>query len=96
MVDTTKHEPCTVGLADSAVTGTPLAQLPEAQRAATRIPVSDFTYSQNDQSVKDAAQQAKDAAGAIGLFGTTLPIDLIILGALALAGSGVAAVLAPR
>jgi hypothetical protein len=96
MLDTTKHELRTVGLADSAITGTPLAQLPEAQRAAMRIPVSDFTYSQNDQSVKDAAQQAKDAAGAIGLFGTTLPIILIILGALALVGSGMVVVLARR
>ena len=96
MVDTTKHELRTVGLADSAIQGTSLAQLPESQRAAMRIPVSDFTYSQSDQSVKDAAKQAKDVAGAIGLFGTTLPIILIVLGGLMLVGSATAVVLARR
>ena len=61
-----------------------------------RIPVSDFTYSQSDQSVTDAAKQARNADGAIGLYGTTLPIILFVLGALALAGSGGVAVLARR
>jgi hypothetical protein len=96
MVDTTKHELRTVGLPDSAIKGTVLAQLPTSQRAAMRIPVSDFTYSQSDASVADAAKQARDAAGAIGLFGTTLPIILIVLGALSLVGSGVVVVLARR
>jgi hypothetical protein len=96
MVDTTKHEVRTVGLADSVIKGTPLAQLPETQRAAMRVAVSDFTYSQSDQSVKDAAQQAKDAAGPSGLFGTTLPIILIVLGGLALLAGGAAVVLARR
>ena len=96
MVDTTKHELRTVGLADSAIKGTALAALPESQRAAMRIPVSDFTYSQSDQSVTDAAKQARNADGAIGRYGTTLPIILFVLGALALAGSGGVAVLARR
>ena len=96
MVDTTKHELRTVGLADSAIKGTALAQLPAPQRAAMRIPVSDFTYSQSDQSVTDAAKEARHASRTIGLFGTTLPIAFIVLGGLALVGSGTVVVLTRR
>ena len=96
MVDTTKHEVRTVGLADSVIKGTPLALLPAAQQAAMRVTVTDFTYSQTDASVKDAAKQARDAAGSIQLFGTTLPLILIIVGGVALVAAGGVVVIGRR
>jgi hypothetical protein len=96
MVDTTKQEVRKVGLAESVIKGTPLAMLSESQRASMRVAVSDFTYAQSDASVKDAAELAKDTAATIGLFGTTLPIILIILGAVALAAGGAVVALVRR
>jgi hypothetical protein len=81
LIDTKKHELRRVGLSDEAIAGTPLANLSEEQRAALRIPVSDFTYWGTDQSVQDAKKDAEDATNKITLYGTTLPIVAIIAGA---------------
>jgi len=81
LIDTKKHELRKVGLPDEAIAGTPLANLPEEQRAALRVPVSDFTYWGSDQSVQDAKKDAEDAGNQITLYGTTLPIVAIVAGA---------------
>ena len=81
LIDTKKHELRKVGLPDEIIAGTPLANLPEDQRASFRVPVSDFTYWGTDQSVLDAKKDAEDASNKITLYGTTLPIVAIVAGA---------------
>lgn len=81
LIDTKKHELRSVGLAEEAIAGSPLANLPEEQRAALRVTVSDFTYQATDASVEDAKKDAQDAQDQLQLFGTTLPIAAIVAGA---------------
>jgi hypothetical protein len=88
IIDTTKHELRKVSLGEEVIAGTPLALLPEDQRAGLRVPVFDLTYSATDQSVQDAKKDADDAQSDIDLFGTFIPIlamgiglILIIVGA---------------
>jgi len=81
LIDTKKHELRKVGLPDEVIAGTPLANLPEDQRTALRVPVSDFTYWGTDQSVQDAKKDAEDANHKITLYGTTLPVAGIVVGA---------------
>jgi len=88
MIDTKKHELRKVGLGETFISQTPLAMLPEAQRAALRVAVSDFEYLTTDKSVQDAKDSAKDTGGKLKLFGTTLPIVLIIVGLVLGAGGG--------
>jgi hypothetical protein len=84
IVDTEKRETRTVGLSADAVAGTALAQLPEEQLAALRLPLMDFTYTATDVSVEEAKSDAEDAAGTLQLYGTTLPIVAIVAGAVLL------------
>jgi ElaB/YqjD/DUF883 family membrane-anchored ribosome-binding protein len=60
-------------LSDAAAAKTPLALLGDAQKAAMRVPVSDYTYQATDASVQAAKKDAQDKGGDIRLFGTTLP-----------------------
>ena len=89
LVDTTKQEVRKVGLGDAFVKTTPLALLPAAQQALLRVTVSDYTYTQSDASVKDAAKQAKDLTNKLNLFGTTLPLALIVVGAVGIVAGAV-------
>jgi len=84
IVDTEKRETRTVGLAEEVIQGTALALLPADQQAALRIPIMDFTYTATDASVEEAKADAEDAAGKLRLYGTTLPIVGIALGAVLL------------
>lgn len=88
LIDTHKVETRTVGLAEELLANSPLAALPEEQRAALRIAVFDLDYMATDQSVEDAKKDAQDAIDTIGLYGTTLPLVGIIAGlALAVLGA---------
>jgi hypothetical protein len=87
MIDTKKHEVRTVGLGEELISASPLALLPEEQRAMLRVPVSDFSYTTTAASIKDAIASVQDDKGRLTLFGTTLPIILIAIGALDLAGA---------
>jgi hypothetical protein len=82
LIDTKKHELRKVGLPDEVIAGSPLALLPEEQRAALRVVVSDFTYWGTDETVQDAKKDAEDAKSRIQLYGTTLPVAGIVVGAL--------------
>lgn len=73
MIDTEKHELRKVGIADEVLAKTPLALLPEDQKDAARVAVSDFSYKTTDASVQDAKKDAQDKGGVIRLYGTTLP-----------------------
>ncbi|MCZ7540572.1 MAG: hypothetical protein M5U29_11825 [Anaerolineae bacterium] len=53
LIDTRKHELRSVGLGAEMLAGSPLAALPEDQRASLRVPVFDLTYQATDQSVRD-------------------------------------------
>lgn len=85
IVDTEKRETRTVGLSADIIEGSPLALLPEEQQAALRVPIMDFSYTATDASVQEAKTDAEDAAGTLRLYGTTLPVAGIILGAVLLA-----------
>ncbi len=82
LIDTTKHEVRTVGLSDEMLQGSPLAALPEDQRASLRVPVYDLTYQATDESVQDAKVDAQDAIDQINLYGTTIPYAAIAAGAI--------------
>jgi hypothetical protein len=73
IIDTQKHELRKVGLSDAVIAKTPLALLGDAQKAAMRVPVSDYTYQATDASVQAAKKDAQDKGSDIRLFGTTLP-----------------------
>lgn len=81
LIDTRKHELRTVGLAGEVIADSPLAALPEEQRANLRVAVSDFTYWGTDETVQDAKQDAEDVKDDLQLFGTTIPVIAIVLGA---------------
>lgn len=82
LIDTRKHELRSVGLGAALVEGSPLAALPEEQRAALRVPVFELTYQATDQSVQDAKADAQENIDRINLYGTYLPIGAIVVGAL--------------
>lgn len=82
LIDTTKHEVRTVGLSDEMLEGSPLAALPEEQRASLRVPVYDLTYQETDESVQAAKEDAQDAIDQIDLYGTTIPYAAIAAGAI--------------
>jgi hypothetical protein len=82
LIDTWKHELRKVGLPEEMLANSPLAALPEEQREMLRVPVFDLTYQATDSSVEDAKQDAEDAQSQIELFGTTIPLAGIVLGAL--------------
>lgn len=86
LVDTEKHELRKVGLPDAVLAKTVLGALPEAQKAALRVTVSDLTYRATDKSVADAAKEAKDQGGRIRLYGSLLPWIGIVVGLVLLAG----------
>lgn len=96
LIDTKKHELRKVGLSDQVIGATPLAFLPEAQKDALRVAVSDFTYTTTDASVKDAAKDAQDKGGTIRLYGTTLPLAGIIAGVVLLLVGGVLVARRPK
>ena len=90
LIDTRKHELRKVGLGEEFLQISPLlANMSEEQRAGSRVTVFDLTYQATDESVRDAKQDADDAASQIELFGTTIPIAAIILGALLIVVGGV-------
>lgn len=82
LIDTSKHELRAVGLSEDMIAGSPLAALPEDQRANLRVPVYDLTYQATDESVQDAKMDAQDAIDQINLYGTTIPYAAITVGAL--------------
>jgi hypothetical protein len=96
IVDTEKRETRTVGLSPDAVEGTALALLPEEQLSALRLPIMDFSYTATDASVEEAASDARDAAGTLQLYGTTLPIVAIVAGVILLAVGLLLALRRPR
>jgi hypothetical protein len=58
--------------------------LPSGQSIAAVIPIYDVTTAFTDDSAKTAAQDANDNADKIQLYGTTLPLILLIVGIVAL------------
>jgi hypothetical protein len=84
MIDTEKHELRKVGIADEALANSPLALLPEEQKDAARVAVSDYTYKTTDASVQDAKKDAQDKGKVLKLYGTTLPWIGIAVGAVLL------------
>jgi hypothetical protein len=96
LIDTKKHELRKVGLGDQVIGATPLAFLPEAQKDALRVAVSDYTYTATDASVQDAKKDAQDKGGTIRLYGTTLPLVGIIAGVVLLAAGGVLVARRPK
>jgi len=82
LIDTRKHELRSVGLGADLLEGSPLAALPEEQRAALRVPVFDLTYQAADSAVADAKADAEENIDRLNLYGTYLPIGAIVVGAL--------------
>lgn len=83
IIDTKKFEKRQAGLPDEILANVPqLAALPEEQRAAARVTVSEFTYWGLDETIADAKKDAEDAKDTIQLYGTTLPIAAIVAGLL--------------
>lgn len=89
LIDTWKHELRKASLGQAFVEKFPaLANLPEEQRLASRVPIFDLTYQGTDETVQDAKKDAQDAIDTINLFGKTVPIVLIIAGILLGVGGG--------
>ncbi len=82
LIDTRKHELRTVTLGQELVAGSPLAMLPEENRAALRVPVFDLTYQAADSAVADAKSDAESNIDRLNLYGTYIPIGAIVVGAL--------------
>lgn len=81
LIDTKKHELRTVGLTDEVLAAIPIfANMTDEQKAAARVVVSDFTYQDTDQTLKDAKKDAQDAITQIQVYGTILPIIAIVMG----------------
>jgi hypothetical protein len=59
-------------------------ELPGGASVPASIPVYDVSTAAADASVKDATKDASDGRDAIRLYGTILPVGLLILGLLAL------------
>ena len=89
LIDTHKYEMRQVGLGDEFMAISPmLSEMTEEQRAASRVTVFELTYQGTEQSVEDAKNDAQDIIDQLQLFGTTIPIVMIVVGAvLALAGA---------
>ncbi|NLE51738.1 MAG: DUF3068 domain-containing protein [Chloroflexi bacterium] len=82
LIDTRKHDLRTVTLGQEVVAGSPLAALPEENRAALRVPVFDLTYQAVDSAVADAKADAEENIDRLNLFGRYIPIGLEVVGAL--------------
>ncbi len=88
MIDTHKIEIRKVGFSDELMTSlaTVLAALPEgmvdpaALGEMLPIPVFYLDYQATDESVQDAKDDALDAKDQLQLFGTTMPVGLIVIG----------------
>jgi len=81
LIDTKKHELRKVGLGDEFIQSSPLlSALPEDRREASRVAVFDLTYSTPDTTVNEAAKDAKDVIDQLNLFGSTIPLTLIVIG----------------
>jgi len=59
-------------------------QLPNGQTIAAVIPIYDVTIAFTDDSAQAAAQDAKDNGDKIQLYGTTVPLILLIVGIVSL------------
>ncbi len=89
LIDTHKIEARKVGFEQAVmeslaekITALPFDVDPEIVGEFLPVPVFQLEYNQSEQSVQDAAQDADDAANQIDLFGTKLPIGLIVVGLL--------------
>ncbi|HEX6870244.1 MAG TPA: porin PorA family protein [Micromonosporaceae bacterium] len=70
--------------------------LPGGASVPASIPVYDVTTAVTQDSQQAAAQDAQDARNTIDFFGKTLPLALLVLGALALIGAVILIVTARR
>ena len=96
LVDTEKHELRKVGFADEALAGTPLENMTDEQKAGLAVTISDYTYKATDQSVKEAADDAKSKGRALTLYGTYLPWGGVIVGVVLLVLGLVFVVVGPK
>lgn len=76
-----------VGIAEEVVVATPLAALPAAQRAALEVVVEESTFEATEATIAEAVGVVEQRVSALQLFGTTLPIVLVVAG-LALGTTG--------
>lgn len=60
VIDTAVHEQRSIGLPEELFHNSPLAALPEEQRAALRIVVYDLSYQAIDQTVQNAVEEARE------------------------------------
>jgi hypothetical protein len=92
LIDTVKTEHRAVTFPDDIMEALSAALVslnldPERLTDLLPLTVNEFTYSMAEVSTEDAKADAQDAIDQINLFGTTVPIVLIVLG-IALAGAG--------
>lgn len=71
-------------------------KLPDGKVVAAVLPVADLVLDTTSTSVKDAGTDAKDKADQITLWGTTVPVILLIVGVIALIAGIVLLVLGAR
>lgn len=96
LIDYDKHEVRQAALAKDVLTqaaqgaGLPAEALTKLGQVLTLMPdpyplaaVFEQSYHSSDQSIQDAAKDAKDAKSQLTLFGTTIPFGLIAAGLLA-------------
>ncbi len=89
LIDTHKIEARKVGFEQALmdklaekIAALPFDVDPEMVSEFLPVPVFQLEYRQSDQSVQDAAKDADDAANKIDLYGTKLPVGLIVVGLL--------------
>ncbi len=89
LIDTHKIEARKVGFEQALmeslaekIAALPFDVDPEMVSAFLPVPVFQLEYNQSEQSVQDAAKDADDAANQIDLFGTKIPVGLIVVGLL--------------
>ncbi len=89
LIDTHKIEARKVGFSQDLmeslaekIAALPFDVDPEMVSEFLPVPVFQLEYNQSDQSVQDAAADADDAANQIDLYGTKLPVGLIVVGLL--------------
>ncbi len=85
LIDTHKHELRKATLGQEFIDALPtlkayIDSLSDEERAASRIPIFEIDYQGTDETVQDAKEDAQDAIDQIELFGTTIPIILIVVG----------------